>query len=125
MYFVCVCVCVCMYVCVCLCIHVCTFVCVFGCVFGCVCVCLCVCVLVCVCVCVCVTNRNKTKLMPVGNLSEDTIPICLNSEQIEEVCSFEYLGSIPESTCSVDREVDNRLQKVGAACVSDMETQSV
>ena len=47
-------------------------------------------------------NCSKTKLMPVGNLSEDTIPICLNSEPIEEVFSFEYLGSILESTCSVD-----------------------
>ena len=51
--------------------------------------------------------------MPVGNLSEDTIPICLNGEQIKEVCSFEYLGSILESTCSVNREVHSRLQKVG------------
>ena len=58
-------------------------------------------------------NCSKTKLMPVGNLSEDTIPICLNGEPIEEVCSFEYLGSILELTCSVDREVDSRLQKAG------------
>ena len=41
------------------------------------------------------------------------VPICVNGEQIEEVCSFEYLGSILESTCSVDREVDSRLQKAG------------
>ena len=63
---------------------------------------------VCVCVRVCAENRNeiqnmldvldrccrkwgmkfncsKTKLMPVGNSSEDTIPICLNGEQIEEL----------------------------------------
>ena len=59
------------------------------------------------------TNCGKTKFMPVGNLSEDTIPICLNGEPIGEVCSFEYLGSILESTCSVDREVDSRLQKAG------------
>ena len=58
-------------------------------------------------------NCSKTKLMPVGNLSEDTIPICLNGEPIEGVCSFEYLGSILESTCSVDREVDSRVQKAG------------
>ena len=56
---------------------------------------------------------SKTKLMPVGNLSDDTIPICLNGEKIEKVCRFKYLGSILESTCSVDREVDSRLQKAG------------
>ena len=58
-------------------------------------------------------NCSKTKLMPVGKLSEDTLPICLNNEEIQEVCNFEYLGSILESTCSVDREVDSRQQKVG------------
>ena len=42
-----------------------------------------------------------------------SIPTRVNGEPIEEVCSFEYLGSILGSTCSVDREGKSELQKAG------------
>ena len=50
--------------------------------------------------------------------------VSINGEQIE-VCSFEYLGSILESTSSVDREVESILYKDNGNCLSDVETQSI
>ena len=68
-------------------------------------------------------NKGEAKItshkgMLIDYTTKDTIPICLHGEPILK--SSEYLGSILESTCSVDREVDGRLQKAGTACVSDI-----
>ena len=56
-----------------------------------------------------IINMKKTKVMFLA-YSPTTFPITVNDTLLPNIQSFKYLGSTVTSDCSIDKELDNRIQ---------------
>ncbi|XP_046864739.1 uncharacterized protein LOC124459292 [Xenia sp. Carnegie-2017] len=64
-----------------------------------------------------IINTKKTEVMSLS-YSPITSPITVNDTSLSNVQSFKYLGSTVTSDCSIDKELDNRIQCANTSHVS-------
>ena len=58
-------------------------------------------------------SAEKTKVLPVGGPSVNSLPFMLQGQPPEEVDSLSYHGSVSSCSSRVESEVDARMEKAG------------